>query len=210
MSESGRGSGTGASPLLRVTVFGPESTGKTTLARHLSRRFGGLYMPEFGRVYTHALGIEEADWQPHQLAEIASQHDMLRDEIEARGGARLVVEDTDVVKTAIWSDLLCETRDPGYDWDRAALPDLYLLLTPETPFVQDVIRMHARQARREAFFARCIVELKRRGARYTVIEGADFDQRTRKAEEHVNDLLAHKETSAGAPDWAASAGPQGR
>ena len=175
--------------MLRVTVFGPESTGKTTLARHLSRRFDGLYMPEFGRVYTHALGIEEAAWQPHQLSEIASQHAMLREEIEARGGARLMIEDTDVVKTAIWSDLLCETRDPGFDWDGAALPDLYLLLTPETPFVQDVIRMHARQARREAFYDRCIAELERRRARYTVVSGADFDQRTRAAEALVAGLL---------------------
>jgi len=175
--------------MLRVTVFGPESTGKTTLARHLSRRFDGLYMPEFGRVYTHALGIEEAAWQPHQLSEIASQHAMLREEIEARGGARLMVEDTDVVKTAIWSDLLCETRDPGFDWDGAALPDLYLLLTPETPFVQDVIRMHARQARREAFYDRCIAELERRRARYSVVSGADFDQRTRAAEALVAGLL---------------------
>ena len=175
--------------MLRVTVFGPESTGKTTLARHLSRRFDGLYMPEFGRVYTHALGIEEAAWQPHQLSEIASQHAMLREEIEARGGARLMVEDTDVVKTAIWSDLLCETRDPGFDWDGAALPDLYLLLTPETPFVQDVIRMHARQARREAFYDRCIAELERRRARYSVVSGADFDQRTRAAEVLVAGLL---------------------
>ena len=175
--------------MLRVTVFGPESTGKTTLARHLSRRFDGLYMPEFGRVYTHALGIEEAAWQPHQLSEIASQHAMLREEIEARGGTRLMVEDTDVVKTAIWSDLLCETRDPGFDWDGAALPDLYLLLTPETPFVQDVIRMHARQARREAFYDRCIAELERRRARYAVVSGADFDQRTRAAEALVAGLL---------------------
>ena len=175
--------------MLRVTVFGPESTGKTTLARHLSRRFDGLYMPEFGRVYTHALGIEEAAWQPHQLSEIASQHAMLREEIEARGGARLMVEDTDVVKTAIWSDLLCETRDPGFDWDGAALPDLYLLLTPETPFVQDVIRMHARQARREAFYDRCIAELKHRSARYAVVSGVDFDQRTRAAEALVAGLL---------------------
>ena len=175
--------------MLRVTVFGPESTGKTTLARHLSRRFDGLYMPEFGRVYTHALGIEEAAWQPLQLSEIASQHAMLREEIEARGGARLMVEDTDVVKTAIWSDLLCETRDPGFDWDGAALPDLYLLLTPETPFVQDVIRMHARQARREAFYDRCMAELERRRARYSVVSGADFDQRTRAAEALVAGLL---------------------
>ena len=183
------GDGAKAKALLRVTVFGPESTGKTTLARHLSRRFDGLYMPEFGRVYTHALGIEEAAWQPQQLSEIASQHAMLREEIEARGGARLMVEDTDVVKTAIWSDLLCGTRDPGFDWDGAALPDLYLLLTPETPFVQDVIRMHARQARREAFYDRCIAELEHRGARFVVVSGADFKQRTRAAEALVAELL---------------------
>ena len=192
MSETGVAEtrdGAAAKMMLRVTVFGPESTGKTTLARHLSRRFDGLYMPEFGRVYTHALGIEEAAWQPHQLSEIASQHAMLREEIEARGGARLMVEDTDVVKTAIWADLLCGIRDPGFDWDGAALPDLYLLLTPETPFVQDVIRMHARQARREAFYDRCIAELERRSARYAVVSGADFDQRTRAAEALVAGLL---------------------
>ena len=183
------GDGAKAKAMLRVTVFGPESTGKTTLARHLSRRFDGLYMPEFGRVYTQALGIEEAAWQPQQLSEIASQHAMLREEIEARGGTRLLVEDTDVVKTAIWSDLLCGTRDPGFDWDGAALPDLYLLLTPETPFVQDVIRMHARQARREAFYDRCIAELERRGARFEVVSGADFDQRTMAAEALVAELL---------------------
>ena len=48
--------------MLRVTVFGPESTGKTTLARHLSRRFDGLYMPEFGRVYTHAASSIPSAW----------------------------------------------------------------------------------------------------------------------------------------------------
>ncbi|MBB25416.1 MAG: N-acetylglucosamine-6-phosphate isomerase [Geminicoccus sp.] len=186
------GYGAEAKAMLRVTVFGPESTGKTTLARHLSRRFDGLYMPEFGRVYTHALSIEEAAWQPQQLSEIASQHAMLREEIEARGGTRLMVEDTDVVKTAIWSDLLCGTRDLGFDWDGAALPDLYLLLTPETPFVQDVIRMHARQARREAFYDRCIAELERRRARFAVVSGAHFDQRTRAAEALVADLLGEE------------------
>ena len=49
--------------------------------------------------------------------------------------------------------------------------------------------MHARQARREAFYDRCIVELERRRARYAVVSGADFDQRTRAAEALVAGLL---------------------
>ena len=175
--------------MLRVTVFGPESTGKTTLARHLSREFDALYMPEYGRVYTHALEIPEEAWKPEHLTQIATQHIMLREDIEARGGTALIVEDTDVVKTAIWSDFLCQTRDPAFDWDGVDLPNLYLLLTPETPFVQDSIRMHDRQARREDFFARCKAELDRRGATYRLISGADFDDRTAQAEGYVDALL---------------------
>ena len=175
--------------MLRVTVFGPESTGKTTLARHLSREFDALYMPEYGRAYTHALGIPEAAWKPKHLTQIAEQHIMLRQDIEARGGTALIVEDTDVVKTAIWSDFLCNTRDPAFDWDGVALPDLYLLLSPETPFVLDSIRMHDRQARREDFFERCVAELERREATYRLISGADFDDRMAQAEGYVEALL---------------------
>ncbi|MGB1157516.1 MAG: AAA family ATPase [Alphaproteobacteria bacterium] len=175
--------------MLRVTVFGPESTGKTTLARHLSREFDALYMPEYGRAYTHALAIPEEAWKPEHLTQIAAQHIMLREDIEARGGTALIVEDTDVVKTAIWSDFLCQSRDPAFDWDGVELPDLYLLLTPETPFVQDSIRMHDRQARREDFFERCKAELDRRGATYRLIGGSDFDDRTAQAEGYVEALL---------------------
>ena len=175
--------------MLRVTVFGPESTGKTTLARHLSREFEALYMPEYGRAFTHALAIPEESWTPQHLTQIATQHIMLREDIEARGGTALIVEDTDVVKTAIWSALLCDSRDPAFDWDGVDLPDLYLLLTPEAPFVQDSIRMHDRQARREDFFERCRAELERRGATYRLIDGPDFNDRTEQAEGFVEALL---------------------
>lgn len=175
--------------MLRVTIFGPESTGKTTLARHLSREFDGLYMPEYGRAYTHALGIPEDAWEPRHLTQIATQHIMLREDIEQRGGTALIVEDTDVVKTAIWSDRLCNARDPNFDWDGVELPDLYLLLTPETPFVADEIRMHDRQAAREEFYERCVRELERRDATYRLISGPDFDDRTAQAEGFVEALL---------------------
>jgi len=175
--------------MLRVTIFGPESTGKTTLARHLSCEFDGLYMPEYGRVYTHALNIPEESWEPRHLTQIATQHIMLREDIEARQGTALIVEDTDVVKTSIWSDLLCGSRDPNFDWDGVDLPDLYLLLTPETPFVQDSIRMHARQAARESFYERCLAELERRKATYRLIAGPDFHDRTAQAEGFVESLL---------------------
>ena len=56
-------------------------------------------------------------------------------------------------------------------------------------FVEDNIRMHARQAARESFFERCLAELERRNATYRLIGGADFDDRTAQAEGFVEALL---------------------
>ena len=44
--------------LRRVTLFGAESTGKTTLANLLARHFGTAVAPEYGRTYTEIHGQE--------------------------------------------------------------------------------------------------------------------------------------------------------
>jgi hypothetical protein len=40
--------------LRRVVVYGPESTGKTTLARQLAEHFGAAWVPEYARAYIRA------------------------------------------------------------------------------------------------------------------------------------------------------------
>ena len=39
------------STCLKVVLFGPESTGKTTLARQLANHFDTLWVPEYMREY---------------------------------------------------------------------------------------------------------------------------------------------------------------
>ena len=41
--------------MLRVTLSGVESVGKSTMAQKLAKHFGGLLVPEFGRTYTEQL-----------------------------------------------------------------------------------------------------------------------------------------------------------
>ena len=36
---------------LKVVLFGPESTGKTTLSRHLARHYNSVWVPEYAREY---------------------------------------------------------------------------------------------------------------------------------------------------------------
>ena len=37
--------------IVRVVLFGPESTGKTTISRHLARHYNTVWVREFARQY---------------------------------------------------------------------------------------------------------------------------------------------------------------
>ena len=41
-----------------VALHGPESTGKSTLAAALARRFGTVWVPEYGRTYCEEHGTD--------------------------------------------------------------------------------------------------------------------------------------------------------
>ena len=43
--------------IVKVVLFGPESTGKTTLSRHLARYYNTVWTPEFARAYLQKNGI---------------------------------------------------------------------------------------------------------------------------------------------------------
>ena len=51
-----------------ITIVGPESSGKTTLARELADRYGCPWVPEFAREYLDSLG---RDYQEEDLVLIA-------------------------------------------------------------------------------------------------------------------------------------------
>ena len=90
-------------PLRRVCVTGPESTGKTTLARRLAERFHTEWVPEGSRVYAERIGrpLVAADVGP-----IAREHLLLADaaeELARREGATLLVLDTDLLSTVVYA-----------------------------------------------------------------------------------------------------------
>ena len=47
---------------MKVGIIGPESTGKSSLARYLARRYNGTYIPEYARDYVERKGSTDVTW----------------------------------------------------------------------------------------------------------------------------------------------------
>jgi HTH-type transcriptional regulator, transcriptional repressor of NAD biosynthesis genes len=149
-----------------VCAFGPESTGKTTLCRDLARLYDTILVPEYGRIYTEAFGM---NLTAADHVRIAEGH-VAATAAAASSANRLLIADTDPVLTAVWSDMLTGSRDPYFDrFD--AFADLYLLTSLDAPFVQDGTRYFAQDSERLDFFKRCAAELRRRNLPYVVVSG---------------------------------------
>jgi HTH-type transcriptional regulator, transcriptional repressor of NAD biosynthesis genes len=170
--------------LKRVTLFGAESTGKTTLAHELARHFNTVVAPEYGRTYTEIHGKDASSAE--DMLSIAHGHLAERARAEARA-SRVLIEDTDPVLTAIWSDIIAGTRDPWFDaFDD--YPDLYLFCDIDLPWVKDDVRYFSDPADRRKFHLACERELISRGASFVRISGA-LEQRRAKAIKAVEEVL---------------------
>lgn len=168
----------------RVTLFGAESTGKSTLASQLARHFNAVLVPEYGRTYTEQHGQDASTAQ--DMLNIAHGHLALRRAVESQAGA-LVIEDTDPVLTAIWSDILAGYRDPWFDrFDD--YPDLYVFCDIDLPWVRDDVRYFGDLAARLRFHEACGHELIARKVNFVRISGT-YDQRQARAIEAVETLL---------------------
>lgn len=150
----------------RVSVFGPESTGKSTLARRLAERFGTLHVPEYARTFIEAQGGEvTADDMPRIAAGQSASEEVL-----ARRADRVLFCDTDPLATPLWSEALFGAPLPALQAEaRARTYPLTLLCDADVAWVADPVRYLPDGGR--AFFDRCAAELAAAGRRTVVLSG---------------------------------------
>ncbi|MBA3685523.1 MAG: nicotinamide mononucleotide transporter [Planctomycetes bacterium] len=167
----------------RVVVFGPESTGKTTLAARLAQHFATVWAPEWARGHLDAKrGVADAaDFPLIALGQAASEDAL------ARQANRVLICDTDTLTTTIWSDVYLGTCEPWItELARRRRHDLYLLLDIDVPWVDD--QQRDMPHRREEFAARCRAALEADGRPYVVVSG-DWDARFATAVAAIDRLL---------------------
>lgn len=170
--------------LKRVTLFGAESTGKTTLAAQLARHFDTIVAPEYGRFHTETFGAGATTAEDMRQIVMGHLAGVAAASLRAN---RVLIEDTDPVLTAVWSDTLAGSRDHWFDQYRD-YPDLYLLCGIDLPWVDDGTRYFSDPEDRQKFHLACERELISRGADFVRIEGSP-ELRRAKAVEAVEQML---------------------
>jgi HTH-type transcriptional repressor of NAD biosynthesis genes len=176
-------------PLVRrVAIMGTESCGKSTLTERLAGHYGTRYVEEWGRVVYERnggrVGIE--DFVP-----IAQGRQELEDRALPISRAVLFC-DTEDITTYLFSRMYCpgEWRQSEAWFERAIAEkppyDLYILLSPDCPAVQDGTRNFLEE--RWEHHGRILEELRTRGRRHEVV-GGGWEERFARSVALVDEML---------------------
>ena len=128
--------------LIKVVLFGPESTGKTTMSELLAKHYDTVWVAEYAREYlqnkwnNERKTCEDSDLIPIARGQIALENKL------ALKADRVLICDTDLLETKVYS----EEYYGGFvhpELDTYALKnqyDLYLLTNIDTPWEADDLR----------------------------------------------------------------------
>ncbi len=176
---------------IKIVLFGPESTGKTTLARQLAKHYQTVFVPEYMREYL------QEKWNEHK--EVCTYDDLIP---ITKGQIRLENEylkkankilfcDTNPLELKVYSEVYYEGKVPDI-LNKISVEnvyDLYLLTYIDTPWIADDLRDKPNQ--REEMFLRFKESLDTYGLPYIVLKG-DKTSRLKEAIKIIDRLIVQK------------------
>lgn len=177
--------------LVKIVLFGPESTGKTTLARLLAQHYNTVWVPEFARDYLQ----EKFDktgiiCEYEDLLPIAQGQMQLENKLAAEAN-KVLICDTDLLETKVYSEQYYDGRvDPLLNkYALLSSYDLYMLTDIDIPWEPDDLRdrPHQREEMLNAF-EQTLIEHNRD---YIRLSG-DQETRMKKAIDHIDTLLLNR------------------
>jgi nicotinamide riboside kinase len=171
--------------MIKVIITGPESTGKSTLAKNLSNYLGEPFVPEYARYFLLAL---KEPYTASHLMEIA-RGQIFWHKLYASNNKKILICDTGVEAIDIWFQYRFGAIDAQIRELFTADEDcFYLLCKPDIPWEEDPLRETPHQ-RPEIFdsFESLLHQFKKK---YYIVEGQKEDDRVRSALDHLNKILA--------------------
>lgn len=153
-------------PPLRIAVVGPESCGKTTLARALAHAWDEPWVEEVSREWLEARG---GVYGPQDLPTIAELQRAREDE-RASAARRFLFCDTNALVVRVWSEVRYGAVDPRVTAvERLHDYALHLLTAPDLAWEFDPLRESPHT--RGMLFDRYEAALRASGVPYAVITG---------------------------------------
>jgi len=142
------------SDCIKVVLFGPESSGKTTLSRELSKYYNTLWVEEFARKYLQKKWDNEKKiCELSDIIPIAEGQIKLENEFSIKS-SNLLFCDTDILETKIYSETyfngFCDPVLEKYAIENKY--NLYILTNIDTPWIKDDLRDRPNN-RKEMFLA---------------------------------------------------------
>ena len=177
--------------IIKVVLFGPESTGKTTLSTQLARHYNTVWTPEFARKYlqdkwnNERKTCENSDLIPIAIGQMKLENDL------AKKADKVLICDTDLLETKVYSEeYYGGFVDPKLD--EAATKntyDLYLLTYIDTPWEADDLRDKPEE--RLEMFTAFENALKNHNRPYLLLKG-DKETRLKTATKAIDELLSER------------------
>ena len=169
--------------LKRICLFGPESTGKSTLTKELAKHYGTCHVAEYARTLLVALNNEFTEDDFHTIA----RGHLASEDALALQAERLLFVDTDLLTTTLWSDVFYgRCHDWITDAARARQYSLYLVTDVDVPWVADPQRFLPKE--RQSFLQKCTDLLKKLSRPYVLLSGS-WEERLNRACQEIDKLI---------------------
>lgn len=150
----------------KIAITGPESTGKSTLAKKLADHYQTVWVPEFARSYIEELN---RDYTKEDLVKI-TKGQIKKEDLMIPKAKDLLFCDTDLLVIKIWYEYRFGHLPPLItDNYKRRKYDFYLLTNVDLPWKYDPQREHPHL--RAYFFNLYEQELRKLGMPYAVVSG---------------------------------------
>ena len=166
-----------------VCFFGPESTGKTVMARSMADSYSTQFVPEVAREFITSNDFNREDIIMIGRAQIERTFE------KARKANQILFCDTDLITTQIYSRHYLGVVPPVlYELERMVEYDQYFLFDVDVPWVSDGLRDLGDEKKRLEMYSIFKSELERRNIPYILVQG-DWEERKEIINKEVNKLL---------------------
>lgn len=172
---------------IKVVLYGPESTGKSSLAKELSRFFDTVFVEEFSRRYAETKANQNQLLTEDDVLPIAiGQMDL--ENTQYKKANKLLICDTDLLETKVYSEYyyngFCPELVKKYAYEN--IYDLYFLTYIDTPWEADGIRDQP-NSRIQLFnaFEQALIDSQKK---YIIVKGS-FEERLKACKTEILKLL---------------------